>query len=56
MLIECFTGLSVDSEKLQVTEDTLSSLYLSSSDCQVETVGSPKKKQKHDDTGIIKFF
>jgi len=63
-IIRVFSGLSVSSENfdpsskknLQTTEEILSSLNLTSSDCQVETAGSPKKKQKHDDTGIIKLF
>ena len=54
VLLEYFTDRSVNSGnsmKLPVMEDELSSLNLASSECQEEAVGSPKKKQKHDDAG-----
>ena len=41
ILLECFTDQG----------DTLSLLNLTSIDCQEETVGSQKRKQKYDDAG-----
>ena len=56
VLLECFTAdivqLNLSSEiKSPAVEDTLSSLNLTSFDCQEVSAGSPKKKQKYDDTG-----
>lgn len=59
VLLECFTDTFPDSGQLDLSsgknsptvENTLSSLNLTSSDCQEEIVGSPKKKQKYDDAG-----